>query len=100
VNLYGDHAPWREEQPSCLGVACTVSGPELIVSVEVSRIKSAFGGLSIADVEDLRSAVFRPSPGPFGAGREQRDSVLIVGNDVVQLTAEYAPESSKTRPGW
>jgi hypothetical protein len=72
-----------------------VPGPELIVDVEVSRVKPGFGRLAIADVEDLGGAVFQPSSGPFGARCEQRDNVLIVGDNVVQLGAECSPRKAR-----
>ena len=67
-----------------------VSGPELVRHVEVLWINPDLGRLPIADVPDLNSAVFQLPAGPFAAGRVQRDSVLIVGNDVVQLKVERA----------
>ena len=71
ANLDGESGSWRRAgRSSCLGVGWAVSGPERVVSVEVCRIKPAFGHLSIADVEDLHNAVFELSSGPFGAGRE------------------------------
>jgi hypothetical protein len=53
---------------------------------------------AIADMEDLSNTVFQPSVSPIGADGEQRDRVLIIGNDVVQLSAECSPDNSRTRP--
>jgi hypothetical protein len=77
-------------RPSCLDLAQAVSGPELIAYVKVSWINPGLGRLAIADVKDLDNAVFQPPAGPIGTGREQRDSVLVVGNHVVQLSTEGA----------
>jgi hypothetical protein len=72
-----------------------VSRPELIAGVEVSRINPDLGRLATADVEDLDNAVFQPPTGPIGARGEQRDRVLVVGDDVVQLSAECSPRQLK-----
>ena len=53
-------------------------------------MKPDLGHLVFTDVGDLDGVVFRPPAGPFGAGREQRDSVLVVGDDVVHLEVECA----------
>src|SRR5215469_4153117 len=71
-------------------LALAVLAPELIRNVEVRRIKPDFGGLAIADVNDLDNTVFQPPAGPFTVGREQRNRMLVVGNDIVHLKAESA----------
>jgi len=81
--------PWYA-QSSRLGLAQAVSGPELIRDVEILWINPDLGCLPVADVPDLDSTILQPLAGPFAAGRVQRDSVLVAGNDVVQLKMERA----------
>ncbi len=64
--------------------------PELIRGVEVSRVVPDLGRLAVMNVEDLDTVVGKLPARPLGADRNERGSVLIVGNDIVQLDANRA----------
>ena len=56
------------------------------------------GRLAVTDMEGLDRVVLQLLARPLGADREQRGSVLVVGDDIMQLDADRTPESSKSRP--
>src|SRR6516165_3741710 len=65
-------------------------GPELIRGVQVIGVKPDLGNLAITGVEDPHSMVMQPPPGSFAVGRVQRDGVLVIGNNIVQIQAQGA----------
>lgn len=45
---------------------------------------------------DLDTVLLNFLARPLGADREERDSVLVVGKNIMQLEADPPPESSKS----
>jgi len=56
------------------------------------------GDLAITDMGRQDRVVFQLPARPLGGDREQRDSVLVAGNDVMQLDLERPPGQLKKPP--
>src|SRR5712692_2232573 len=66
-------------------------GPELLRRVGVSWMSPDLGRFAVLDVGDLDKVVLILLARPFGADCRERDGVIIVGKDVVQLETGRGP---------
>src|SRR5882724_7822326 len=64
--------------------------PEVIGGVQVSGMRPDLGCLAVLQVEDLDGVVLEVLARPLGPDCGQRDNVLVVADDVVQVDA-YRP---------
>src|SRR5258706_15253238 len=83
-------APYRPRTQAMPGVT-TVLRPELLRRIGGGRMSPDLGHFAVLDVSDLYKVVLIMLARPLGANCSQRDGVVIVCNDVMQVKTCRAP---------